>query len=163
MTQVRSLGQDDPLEAAMATHSSILACRIPWTEEPGGLQSMQLQRVTHNWSDWAHTITHGMIQWMKKKKSNKDVFINIGLCHNCIEIKCFKEYLHKWTMINSGERNGLKETELKWSLSFLYYTHLYFVYNKNIFTYYILVKSSSINPWNLCTEWEIQESTGAFL
>ena len=39
-TQVRSLGQEDPLEKDMATHSSILASRIPWTEEPDGLQSM---------------------------------------------------------------------------------------------------------------------------
>ena len=43
--QVRSLGGEDPLEESMATHSSILAWRIPWTEEPGGLQSMGLQRV----------------------------------------------------------------------------------------------------------------------
>ena len=44
-TWVRSLGQEDPLEKGMATHSSILAWRIPWPEEPGGLQSMGLQRV----------------------------------------------------------------------------------------------------------------------
>ena len=43
-TGVRSLGGDDPLEQEMATHSSILAWRIPWTEEPGGLQSMRLQK-----------------------------------------------------------------------------------------------------------------------
>ena len=42
---VLSLGQEDPLEEGMATHSSILAWRIPWTEEPGGLQSMRSQRV----------------------------------------------------------------------------------------------------------------------
>ena len=42
---VRSLGQEDPLEKGMATHSSILAWRIPWTEKPGQLQSMGLQRV----------------------------------------------------------------------------------------------------------------------
>ena len=42
---VGSLGQEDPLEKGMATHSSILAWRIPWTEEPGGLRSMGLQRV----------------------------------------------------------------------------------------------------------------------
>ena len=42
---VQSLGQEDPLEAGMATHSSILAWRIPWTEEPGGLQSMGSQGV----------------------------------------------------------------------------------------------------------------------
>ena len=46
--QIRSLGQEDPLEKEMATHSGILAWRIPWTEEPGGLQSMGLQRVGHN-------------------------------------------------------------------------------------------------------------------
>ena len=44
-TQVRSLDQEDPLEEGMAAHSSVLAWRIPWTEEPGGLQSMGLQRV----------------------------------------------------------------------------------------------------------------------
>ena len=44
-TQVLSLGQEDPLEKRMATHSSILAWRIPWTDEPGGQQSMGLQTV----------------------------------------------------------------------------------------------------------------------
>ena len=47
-TWVRSLGREDPLEKEMATHSSILARRIPWTEEPGGLQSMGLQRVGYH-------------------------------------------------------------------------------------------------------------------
>ena len=47
-TWVRSLGQEDPLEKGMATHSSILAWKIPWTEEPGGPQSMGSQRVGHN-------------------------------------------------------------------------------------------------------------------
>ena len=44
-TWIRSLGQEDPLEKEMPTHSNILAWEIPWTEEPGGLQSMVLQRV----------------------------------------------------------------------------------------------------------------------
>ena len=47
-TQVQFLGQEDPLEEGMATHSSIVAWRIPWTEELGGLQSMGLQRVGNN-------------------------------------------------------------------------------------------------------------------
>ena len=47
-TWVRSLGGEDLLEKAMATHSSILAWKIPWTEEPGGLQCMGLQRVGHD-------------------------------------------------------------------------------------------------------------------
>ena len=46
--QVQSLGQEDPLREEMATHSSILAWRVPWTEEPGGLQSMGSQRVGHD-------------------------------------------------------------------------------------------------------------------
>ena len=46
--QVQSLGQEDPLEKGMATHSSILAWRIPWTEEPGRLQSMGSQLVGHD-------------------------------------------------------------------------------------------------------------------
>ena len=49
-TQAQSLGQEDPQEKGMATHSSILAWRIPWTEEPGGRQSMGSQGV---WYDWA--------------------------------------------------------------------------------------------------------------
>ena len=47
-TQVQSLDEEDPLEESMATHFSILAWRIPWTEEPGGLQSMGSQRVRHD-------------------------------------------------------------------------------------------------------------------
>ena len=47
-TQVQSLGQEDALEEDMAAHSNILAWRIPWTEEPGGLQSMGLQKVEHD-------------------------------------------------------------------------------------------------------------------
>ena len=46
-TWVQSLGQEDPLEEDTATHSSILAWKIPWTEEPGGLQSMGSYRVVH--------------------------------------------------------------------------------------------------------------------
>ena len=48
-TQVQSLSHVDPLEKGMATHSSILAWKIPWTEEPGWLQSMRSQRAGHNW------------------------------------------------------------------------------------------------------------------
>ena len=47
-TGVRSLGQEDPLEKKMGTHSSILAWRIPWREEPGGLQSMGSQRIRYD-------------------------------------------------------------------------------------------------------------------
>ena len=50
-----SLGWEDPLQQEMATHSSIFAWKIPWTEEPGGLQSTGLQRVRHGWA-----IKHGI-------------------------------------------------------------------------------------------------------
>ena len=46
---------EDPLEEGMASHPSILAWRIPWTEEPGALWSIGSQRVGHDWNDWAHT------------------------------------------------------------------------------------------------------------
>ena len=58
-TLVWSLGQEDPLEEEMATCSSILAWRIPWTEEPGGLQSIGSQRVGHDWSDLTQHSTAG--------------------------------------------------------------------------------------------------------
>ena len=57
-TWVQSLGREDPLEEGMATHSSILAWRSPWTEEPGGLQSIGLQRVRRDWeTEHAHIRT----------------------------------------------------------------------------------------------------------
>ena len=56
-TQVWSLDWEDPLEKGMTVHSSILAWSIPWTEEPGGLQSMGLQRVGHDWATHTHTWT----------------------------------------------------------------------------------------------------------
>ena len=57
-TWVQSLGWEDTLEKEIATHTSILAWRIPWIEEPGGLQSMGSQRVRHNWATNTHTHTH---------------------------------------------------------------------------------------------------------
>ena len=62
-TQVRSLGWKDSPEKEMATHSSILAWRIAWTKEPGGLQSMELQRVGHNWATNIFTKTGGKSPW----------------------------------------------------------------------------------------------------
>ena len=58
-TRVQSIGWEGPLEKGMATHSNILAWRIPWTEEPGGLQSMQSQRVGHDRT--TNTFTHAQL------------------------------------------------------------------------------------------------------
>ena len=71
-TQIQSLGQEDPLEEGMATHSSILARRIPWTEEPGGLQSTGSQSG-HNYSDLANkhacTTFKGLLWCLSGKES----------------------------------------------------------------------------------------------
>ena len=61
--EIQSLGREDPLEKEMAIHSLILAWEIPWTEEPGGLQSMGSQGVRHDWMINIH------IPWKEKKKS----------------------------------------------------------------------------------------------
>ena len=68
-TWVQSLGQRDPLEKGIATHSSILAWRIPWTKEPGGLQSMGSLRVGHNWVTYTYnqivrTVTCELFLWI---------------------------------------------------------------------------------------------------
>ena len=75
-TQVPSLGQEDPLEERMATHSSFLAWRIPWTEEPSGLQSMWSQRVRHDWATKVRTHTHSIQEWIA---SNIPVLLNTVL------------------------------------------------------------------------------------
>ena len=56
-TRVRSLGWEDPLEKEMAAHSSNLAWRIPWTQEPGGLLSIGSQTVRYNGNNWPHKLT----------------------------------------------------------------------------------------------------------
>ena len=97
-TRVQSLSREDSLEKGMATHSSILAWRIPWTEKPGRLQSIGLQRVGH---DWAHVRSD--MQFVSLKNSleefsffNREYAIHIfyivlSLCESCIfqEISLF--------------------------------------------------------------------------
>ena len=63
-TLVWSLGQEDPLEKGVATHSCILGWRIPWTEEPGGLQSTGSQRVRHNWETNTNPNVHIKVMFL---------------------------------------------------------------------------------------------------
>ena len=73
-TQVWSLGREDPLEEGMATHSSILAQRVPWTEEPGGLESMGLQRVGHDWAtkhEHEESLTQAQLADPERKKQKR--------------------------------------------------------------------------------------------
>ena len=82
--QIWSLSLEDPLEEGTAAHSSILARRIPWTEEPGGLQSTALQKVRHGWSNpdaythtHTHTHTHIRIHLSNKEFSRRSTGLNL--------------------------------------------------------------------------------------
>ena len=95
-TWVRSLGWEDPLEKEMATHSSILAWRIPWMEEPGGLQSTGLQRVRRNWATSLHfTSTCGYVCYIEAIKCQRiDAF----------ELWCWRRLLRvPWTARRSNQ------------------------------------------------------------
>ena len=70
-TRIRSLGWEDPLQKEMATHCSILAWKIPWTEEPDRLQSMGSQRVGHNWATSLHLISDLGFYLKKLEKSEQ--------------------------------------------------------------------------------------------
>ena len=82
-TWVWSLGWEDSLEKGKATHSSILAWRIPWTEEPGGLWSMGSQRVGHDWATNTHTTYQVLPTTLfcetDKKQSNKPIYHTIAI------------------------------------------------------------------------------------
>ena len=81
-TRVQSLGRKDLLEKEMATHSSILAWKIPWTEEPGGLQSMGSQRVEH---DWATSLFFQHIKWFEFKRYRR-MYSEKSLSHPCPQL-----------------------------------------------------------------------------
>ena len=120
VTRVWSLGWKDPLEKGMAAHSSILAWRIPWTEEPGGLQSRGSQRVGHDWVTahtcvrkeraltkvspsssmpaldpaWAISITHPMVGTLLKPQRE----LSAGHCHSLL-LSSFRDSLFFQIMI----------------------------------------------------------------
>ena len=79
-----SLGREDPLQEDAATHSGILAWRIPWTEGPGRLQSIGLQRVGHNWSDLTDTHTLSHIALLTGTK--KELRFMFNFCFSCFLI-----------------------------------------------------------------------------
>ena len=116
-TRVRSLGREDPLEKEMAIHSSTIAWKIPWTEEPGRLQSMGSQRVGHDWAtSLTHLLTYEMMGYKKGDASCTQEMLlasawgsSNGLCHlilsgnlfsvNSQEDRCFQFSLEKYTVI----------------------------------------------------------------
>ena len=83
-TRVQSLGCEDPLEMEVATHSSILAWKVPWVEEPGGLQSMGPQRVEHDWVT-EHTLFRLEAIWITAKEQ----FLSVSFPHFHL-LKTFK-------------------------------------------------------------------------
>ena len=94
-TWVQFLGWEDPLEEEMATCSSILAWRIPWTEEPGGLQSMWSQRVRHNWLNTHSTALH-----------DSDAFY-MKLANHPSSTKLGNSLLESgWSLADGGQRHG---------------------------------------------------------
>ena len=99
-TWVQSLGRKDPLEKEMATHSSILAWEIPWTEEPGRLQSIGSQRVGHNWSDFTYT------HWVALSGCNRKFLWPFSVY---LFWMAFDPSLH--VMLESNSHYGLKRNE----------------------------------------------------
>ena len=100
---VLSLGQEDPLEEGMETHSSILAWRIPWTEEPGGLQSIGSQRDGHDWTHpcvrvHTHTVTLWLTFWgtyklFSKERLHRFIFLSPMYWYECSSFSTFSPTL----------------------------------------------------------------------
>ena len=109
-TWVWTLGWEDPLEEGMATHFSILAWRIPWTEEPGGLQPMGSQRVGHNWPTKHSTAQDVWILknysfiYRKSKTTGAEAtwFLDLPICH-IKKVQLDKKIIEKKKLMNNTE------------------------------------------------------------
>ena len=106
-TQVRYLGQEDPLEEGLATHSSIPAWRIPWTEEPGVYSPWGCKRVSRNWSDWTHTVISTAVSFHLIL-----IYCNEVEISGCQKIKTCQKYaaVAKITPVPTLSTLGLSET-----------------------------------------------------
>ena len=99
-TQVWSLDWEDPLEKEEATHSSILAWKIPWTEDPGRLQSMQLQRVGHDWVTHTHTSSGCQILCSKVMIFLFQFYWETIEIYPCIKFQCTEWWLDLHILLN---------------------------------------------------------------
>ena len=99
-TWVQSLGQEDPLEEGMATYSSILAWRIPWTEEPGRLQTMGLQRVRHD-RVTQHTARFGHPGVSPVHPGSPGRLFSSGLLHLLCSVRNVLKFIFKYMNISS--------------------------------------------------------------
>ena len=93
-TQLQSLGWEDPLEEVMATHFSILAWEIPWAEKPGGLQSMGLQRVGHDWA------ANNSLLFFSRTNINENVCMSVSCSH-------FEDDSWLWLTLSDPGRSSL--------------------------------------------------------
>ena len=121
---VRSLDQEDPLEEDTATHSSILAGRIPWTEEPRGLQFIGSHRVRHDCSDLARTCTHPKSSlagpWVAEHPEFN--FLPSPIPHTIVVQACAHAHTHthrcahryrdKWTRVHRDTPSTPKDTHI---------------------------------------------------
>ena len=111
--QVQSLGWEDPLEDGMATHSGILPWKIPWTKEPGRLQSMGSQRVRHDWSDW--------VRPRKKKEKRNGIFSLFSTLSSLVRWECNRRQNQGHPLLRSYSL--YKEA---WASAFTRHTSLHF-------------------------------------
>ena len=107
-TQVQSLGQEDPLEDEMATHSSILAWRIPWKEEPGGLQHVGLVAKSQTWLRTAPRKNN------ESKNTRKLAWVPYEKCQNLISLKDSDWYGTNWVRQPEIYRVTPNETQQPW-------------------------------------------------
>ena len=122
----RHWGREDPLEAEMATHSSILTWRIPWTEEPGGLQSVESQRIQlqrHNWSDLACMHTRKSIADEQQHKLFQ-FFPSLIFCMSLLAILHCILSIHVLHMSYLSLDLWVMEVPIKFKLIVKYFVHV---------------------------------------
>ena len=122
---VQPLGWEAPLKKEMATHSSILNWRMPWTEEHGGLQSMGVQRVRHDWANNTFTF-HFQQVWIKT------VLVKVGYIAMLVQLKCiqnllvFKLFILYWSIPNQQCCDSFRWTAKGQSPLYMYiHIHIY--------------------------------------
>ena len=105
-TRVWSLGWEDPLEKETAAHSSILAWKIPWTEEPGRLPSMGLQSVRHDWASLHSDVSNSLFRIPERKSEETCIKSLVKPCSNSPR-RCYLWYNLLWYRRVGVENNGV--------------------------------------------------------
>ena len=119
-TWVRSLGQEDPLEKEMATHSSILAWRIPWMEEPRGATVHGLAKSRTELSDFTHSLTHIFKRFFQRRYVQSIIISIRHQYHNIFELFLFFFFFHMEPLKSGGiwhrgsQKPPFKYSKAKW-------------------------------------------------